>query len=519
MASLERTDKPVRVLIQEYNDGVLGCPEIQRDYVWGPSKARDLVDSLFRNYPSGLILLWKPRTNPIKLRNKANTNKNTDYLILDGQQRIVSLQKVFSSEILIHFHILDGAFQVSKKKPPSQYWVTLKSVIENPFDVLIEAKNTLNLTAEDKSLIEKNIQNLNKIGDYLFPVIIMHTDDYEEITESFIRLNSKGTRLKKTELAMARLAYHWPGAIVNEFDNALTEYKRIGYDLEASLLMRCFLTVGKAKGGNIDNLSLMWNLERKELVEIWRKTKSSLNHTINFLKNNAGIDSTKWLGSDSTIIPLVYFFFKKEKQKISEQEISGLLFWFFINNIHGRYTGRISNIDRDIKAISTEKAIFNLIENLKSDISAFNITPEMIKGVYYRSSIRSIMYAVAINSGAKDWFTGTPITNNIGSESQIEQHHVFPVNLLKKHGYPSDTIDDIANIAFLSQKANRNISDSDPAFYLSTIDTARLESQFIPTHKELWKIPKYNLFCEERRKLIAKEINNFLDNHLKKAIG
>lgn len=359
---------------------------------------------------------------------------------------------------------------------------------------------------------------MSNIVNYSFPVMIMHTDDYEEITESFIRLNSKGTRLKKTELAMARLAYHWPGAIVNEFDTALKEFEKKDYDLDASLLMRCFLTVGKSKGGKIDNSNSMWSLHREELIAIWKKTKLALNSTINFLKNNAGIDSTKWLNSDTTIIPLVYFFCLKNKQTVSDQEISGLLFWFFINNIHSRYTGRIASIDRDIKAISSEKPISNLIENLKSDISAFNITPEMIKGPYYRSSIRSFMLIVAVNLGAKDWFTGISIkTNSIGNESQIEQHHIFPVNLLKKQGCSSDKIDDIANIAFLSQKANRSISDANPINYLDKIDITRLEAQFIPTYKELWKIQRYSDFCEERRKLMTDKINKFLIEHLNNA--
>lgn len=69
MADLERTNKPVSVLINDFQDGILGVPEIQRDYVWSQTKACDLIDSIYHNYPSGLILLWKPKTLP-KLRSK-----------------------------------------------------------------------------------------------------------------------------------------------------------------------------------------------------------------------------------------------------------------------------------------------------------------------------------------------------------------------------------------------------------------------------------------------------------------
>ena len=34
MAKLERTDKPVSVLLEELGEGTLGLPKIQRSYVW-----------------------------------------------------------------------------------------------------------------------------------------------------------------------------------------------------------------------------------------------------------------------------------------------------------------------------------------------------------------------------------------------------------------------------------------------------------------------------------------------------
>ena len=63
--------------------------------------------------------------------------------------------------------------------------------------------------------------------------MVIHTDDYEEVTESFIRVNSKGTRLREAELAMAQLTFRWPGALVKEFESALEDYEQANYDLEA----------------------------------------------------------------------------------------------------------------------------------------------------------------------------------------------------------------------------------------------------------------------------------------------
>jgi len=132
MAKLERTDKPVSVLLEELGGGVLGLPEIQRGYVWNRPQARDLVDSLYREYPSGLILLWKPRDLP-ELRDLAldqNNEKTSDFLILDGQQRLTSLKKILEGEIDVYFNVEEESFQIySRKLKANPLWISVKDVV------------------------------------------------------------------------------------------------------------------------------------------------------------------------------------------------------------------------------------------------------------------------------------------------------------------------------------------------------------------------------------------------------
>ena len=131
MAELERTDKPVTLLVKELKSGVLGVPEIQRDYVWKSQQAIDLLDSMYRKYPIGLILLWKPSTLPL-LRNKNESKRIPDYLILDGQQRITTLEKVFSGEISISFNVKTENFQKTNGNLGfNNHWVNIKDVIED----------------------------------------------------------------------------------------------------------------------------------------------------------------------------------------------------------------------------------------------------------------------------------------------------------------------------------------------------------------------------------------------------
>ena len=49
----------VEELVGMIQRGELRLPEMQRRYVWQSTRVRDLLDSLYRGYPSGAILLWE----------------------------------------------------------------------------------------------------------------------------------------------------------------------------------------------------------------------------------------------------------------------------------------------------------------------------------------------------------------------------------------------------------------------------------------------------------------------------
>ena len=76
----------------EAND--IAIPEIQRPFVWKNTQVRDLIDSLYKGYPTGYIILWK---NPnVKL--KDGTISSGKKIIIDGQQRITALMTAIASK-------------------------------------------------------------------------------------------------------------------------------------------------------------------------------------------------------------------------------------------------------------------------------------------------------------------------------------------------------------------------------------------------------------------------------------
>jgi hypothetical protein len=53
-------------------------------------------------------------------------------------------------------------------------------------------------------------------------------------------------------------------------------------------------------------------------------------------------------------------------------------------------------------------------------------------------------------AGARDWQTQLAIAHShVGSAHQLQFHHISPKALLKRSGYNTREIDDIANLAFI----------------------------------------------------------------------
>jgi hypothetical protein len=519
MAKLERTDKPVSVLLEELSKGEIGLPEIQRGYVWNRPQARDLIDSLYREYPSGLVLLWKPEELP-ELRDgsfKQVGERKLNYLVLDGQQRLTALKQVFDGKINVYFNVEDETFQIySAKMKANPLWVSVKDAVsQGAVRVWRELQERIGqIPGEiDTSQLDDyldRLSRLERIKEYRYPVMIIHTDDYEEVTESFIRINSRGTRLREAELAMAQLAFHWPGAIVREFESALEDYEQANYEFEARFLMRCFVAVGTNQS-RFRHLSGLWEKSQAELEAIWKRTRKAVDHTVNFLRNNAGIESSRWIPSINALVPLVVYFSTKEGQ-LSGEEACGLLFWFLEATIHGRFTGSPeTKLDQDLRAIAGTSPLDGLVGNLRREIARFDITPEMIEGKYQRNPFLLLMFIVFRKNRAQDWFTGIVLSStNVGPDHQLELHHVFPKAVLKRvNDYESHEIDDLANIAFLSQKANRTILRSFPHQYLPEIEPSRLEAQLVP-RREFWNIEQFRPFLAERRNRLAQGINEYL---------
>src|SRR5215470_11781391 len=98
---MAKQEASVEELVMMIERGELRLPEMQRQYVWRSTRVRDLLDSLYRGYPSGAILLWETDED-VPLRKFSVEQVGNPYqsvrLLLDGQQRLTSLSAVIRGQ-------------------------------------------------------------------------------------------------------------------------------------------------------------------------------------------------------------------------------------------------------------------------------------------------------------------------------------------------------------------------------------------------------------------------------------
>ncbi|MFN7491092.1 MAG: hypothetical protein ACK5QK_15365, partial [Chryseotalea sp.] len=103
----------------------------------------------------------------------------------------------------------------------------------------------------------------------------------------------------------------------------------------------------------------------------------------------------------------------------------------------------------------------------------------------------------------------------VGRIHALQFHHIFPKSLLKRQSVSSKEINEIANLAFIGGRTNRNISNKEPEKYLFEVIKDRGEEilghHLLPSDRNLWKLNSYQDFLIYRREKLVESINSFLN--------
>ena len=203
------------------NSGDISIPEIQRPFVWNPSKVRDLIDSLYSGYPTGYLIIWQNPTVRLKTGKEAGGTK----ILIDGQQRVTALMTALTGQKILTEDYETKAYKIAFNplakaneerfavQTPvhvkSKNWIPDISIVFQPdfndFNFINEYM--ANNPSISSDIINKAIQKLKNIKNCQMGTILLVSDlDINEVTEIFVRINSQGKRLNESDFAMSKIA-------------------------------------------------------------------------------------------------------------------------------------------------------------------------------------------------------------------------------------------------------------------------------------------------------------------------
>lgn len=218
MAQFDVYSTSVQNIISWIKSGEVAIPEIQRPFVWDASKVRDLLDSLYKGFPVGYIIVWK---NPdVKLKDgSVSLGKK---ILIDGQQRVTALQAAIAGmmvtdatyrkkHIRIAFNPQTESFEVLNPaiEKDSKWIPDISRIFDPAFEELqfiIQYCQENGLSGQEGS-ISRVISKLKKIIDINLGVTDLNQSlTIDEVTDIFIRINSQGVVLSQADFAMSKIS-------------------------------------------------------------------------------------------------------------------------------------------------------------------------------------------------------------------------------------------------------------------------------------------------------------------------
>ena len=560
---MARSEATVEELVAMIQRGELRLPEMQRRYVWRSTRVRDLLDSLYRGYPSGAILVWETDED-VPLQEFSVSQAASPYatarLLLDGQQRLTSLSAVIRGEpvkvrgrvrpIEILFN-LDHPDQLSfvaevdensdedvvedetdssedelqdrfdrmtfvvgtRKLERLPQWVRVADVFKTNEDApFLQRAGIENFSDPRYTRYSQRLAQLRAIRKYPYRMDVLERSmTYEEVTEIFVRVNSLGAKLRSSDLALAQITAKWRGslAVFQEFQQQCTES---GFDLDLGVHLKNMVAhaTGQSRFLTIGNLSV------ETLQKAWKDSRDGMDFALNYLRSNLGIDSPVLLSSPFLLVALSYLGHIRG-YTISSDESERLRYWILTANAKGRYSRGSSEtlLDQDLAVLRGGGTIDELVDRLRAQVGRLEVTPEELVGRNQRSALFKTMFLAFRDDEARDWNTNLAIAlDHSGVQHKLQFHHIFPKAVLAKAGRTTREADDIANLAFIGGKTNRRISDTPPDVYIPKLvedsGAANLSAQCIPTDQDLLEPNHYDAFLARRRELIAERLNSYL---------
>jgi len=322
---------PERIRLHELIDNIEDkwkIPNFQRYFDWKKEDVREFLESIFLDYYVGAFLLWKTeKESPLDLipiKGVKDSSKDTEYIILDGQQRMTAL----------HYAVRAPDFSLGNSHSRSYFYINFRKFLEqeNPETIIEIRDELLNETESFEQLsfpfseIENYDEWINGLEDYLLSedlgapheqvrslrriiekrlkhiwrefevpyVVLPKTLKLPQVADIFERINTKGKQLSTFDLLIARLLKYGIQLrkLWESVEKSKSEIKKYAKQSE-KMKVYVFQTISllnhpssSAKREDIlniyENLSLATS---EEFTELWNTSVEAINDAIKLLEN------------------------------------------------------------------------------------------------------------------------------------------------------------------------------------------------------------------------------------------
>ncbi|MGB4658074.1 MAG: DUF262 domain-containing protein [Mobilitalea sp.] len=403
--------KNIRTIIEDINSRKIYLPAIQRKYIWDDDQIARLMDSVMLGYPIGTFLFWKVRKSTINnkeyslyefikdfherdlYKNPAaphpfpfGSDEETVWAVLDGQQRLTSLyialqgsmsrkspnkrwkndeafpkkelyfnlhsQRTDDEDISYEFKFLIPA--IAKKQKDDKLWYLVKDILKYSQDELVTDLIIPNGWATDKIAMKNaSLLHTRLVGDEIINYFEVEADSIDSVLDIFIRVNSGGTILSKSDLLFSTIVSHWDKAR-DEIDILLAEINEIGegYKFSNDFVMRICLYV-------LDiSVTLKVETFKKDSIlrirDNWDNIRKSIKDIVELL-NEFGFNSENII-SYVAVSPMVYYLFNGGKLDVeSKSELRKYIVISQVKQIFGAATNSaLTSIREALKAVPAD---------------------------------------------------------------------------------------------------------------------------------------------------------------------
>ena len=531
----------ISTILEKIDENQLFVPAFQREYVWKRDDAKQLIDSLIKEYPTGTMLTWETANPPeLKGPHKYNEKQGAVRLLLDGQQRVTTLYMLINGDIppyytapeimndtrglYVNVETLDLSYYMKTRMENNPSWQSITDIFKgkvSAFDLQARfAESGKSVTMDELKKLNDNINAITRIKEREFPEqTIPVKASIREAIDIFYKVNASGVALTDAELALAQISGYWPQAR-DRFKSKLAALKDEGFvfklDFIVYVLLGCLYHMGSDMrklhdADNKDKLRAAWD----------RLEKQVLDYVVNLMRANAFVDHTDEINSPYALVPIIVYCFDKNGTHLTDAEIRKMVKWFFYSQVRTRYVSQLpQKLDRDLRTVAESPQPFDALLQVIAEENRLEILPTEFVGRAVQHPLFGMVRWYLKSRGAVCFTTGISLRKTMGSKYQLERDHIFPYSKLKEMGYGEGNrvkyalAQEFTNRAILTQVANRTKSATHAEDYLASVKAKfpkALELQCVPEDVDLWKIENYELFLEERRKILAKHLNEFLD--------